>query len=214
MRHNVEFKRIAVSLCDNSSGCNECHKELTRQITGLTSEQYVKTLHDIFPYVDLLGEYTNLQTETEFYCNRCHSMWTDKPILVRGRGCPMCEHNSTENLVGKILDSYNIRYQRQYAFDDCVDKRKLLFDYFLIDYHILCEYDGEQHYHPVGFGCKNEREAYEKFLYVQRHDQIKNQYCEEHNIPLLRIPYWERKNISAYLINELIKIGVQINHND
>lgn len=27
-------------------------------------------------------------------------------------------------------------------------------------------------------------------------DEIKNNYCKENNIPLVRIPYWERDNIS------------------
>lgn len=214
LRHNVNFSRVAVSLYSHVSGCDECYREFVRQRNGLTKDEYVETLHCSFPHIDLRGEYINLQEETDFYCNQCKTLWVDRPILVRDRGCPSCEHNCTENLVGKILDTYNIRYKRQQTFDDCVDKRKLPFDYFLVDYNILCEYDGEQHYHPVGFGCNDEQEAKEKFLYTQRHDEIKNQYCEKYNIPLIRIPYWERKNMNDYLINELIKIGVSININD
>lgn len=214
LKHNVNFARIAVSLYNDHSGCDECHKELVRQVSSLTKEQYIESLQRNFPYIDLLGDYITLQDETDFYCNRCKTSWIDRPILVRNRGCLCCERNRTENFVGQILGEYNIKYQRQYTFDDCVDQRKLPFDYFLIDYDVICEYDGEQHYHPVGFGCKDEQEAYDKFLYTKRHDQIKTQYCMSHHIPLIRIPYWEKNNMSEYLVNELIKTGVPIIKND
>jgi hypothetical protein len=214
LKHNISFARVAVSLYNDHSGCDECHKELVRQVSGLTKEQYIEMLQCNFPYINLLGDYITLQHETDFYCNQCRMSWVDKPILVRNRGCPRCENNCAENLVGQVLNTYNIKYQRQYVFDDCVDRRKLPFDYFLIDYNILCEYDGEQHYYPVGFGCKDEQESYDKFAYTKRHDQIKDQYCLDHNIPLIRIPYWEKNNINKYLINELIKIGVPITKNN
>ena len=36
----------------------------------------------------------------------------------------------------------------------------------------------------------------ENFEIVKMHDEIKNKFCEEHNITLIRIPYWERKNLN------------------
>ena len=168
LKHNINFTRIAVSLYNNNSGCDECHKDTIRRISGLTKEKYIEKLQYNFPYVDLLGSYINLQEKTEFYCNQCETLWLDKPILVHNRGCINCENNRTENIIGKILDIYNIKYERQYTFDDCVDKRKLPFDYFLIDYNILCEYDGEQHYKPIDFFGGEE-----KFKQRQHNDQIK-----------------------------------------
>jgi hypothetical protein len=32
------------------------------------------------------------------------------------------------------------------------------------------------------------------FKRTQKYDAIKTQYCKYNNIPLLRIPYWERDN--------------------
>ena len=34
-------------------------------------------------------------------------------------------------------------------------------------------------------------------------DNIKTQYCQQNNIKLIRIPYWEFKNIENILIKEL-----------
>lgn len=210
LKHNNYFERLALSLFNDNCGCDECHKELARLVSGFSEDEYVEILHSSFPDVDLVGEYITLQDTTDFYCQKCNISWQDKPILVKNRGCPSCDNNRTENLVGKIFDKYGFKYLRQYSFDDCKDKRKLMFDYYLVDYNIVCEYDGEQHYFPVGFGCKNENESYEKFLYTQKHDEIKNNYCKDNNISIIRIPYWEKKNMENFLLEELIKIGVNI----
>ena len=210
LRHNTNFTRVAVSLYNDNCGCDECHAELARKIFGFSDEQYISILHNKYPYIDLNSKYVTLHEDAEFYCNLCRSSWIDKPILVKNRGCPLCDNNRAENLIGNILQKYNIKYKRQHTFDDCIDKRKLPFDYFLLDYNIICEYDGEQHFYPVGFGCHSKEEAYEKFLYTKKHDNIKNDYCKNNNILIIRIPYWEKSNIEGYLINELIKIGVNI----
>ena len=48
----------------------------------------------------------------------------------------------------------------------------------------LIEYDGLQHFKPIDyFGGQ------EKFEYLQKCDEIKNNYAKEHNIPFIRIPY-------------------------
>ena len=53
-----------------------------------------------------------------------------------------------------------------------------------MDEKYLIEYDGEQHFQ------KNDFFGGEKaFLERQERDLIKTQWCKEHNIPLIRIPY-------------------------
>jgi len=44
------------------------------------------------------------------------------------------------------------------------------------------------------------------FLKTQKHDNIKNNYCISNNIPLLRIPYWEKDNIKDILDNYLLEL--------
>ena len=45
--------------------------------------------------------------------------------------------------------------------------------------------------------------AEENLRITQRHDAIKTQYCKDHNIPLIRVPYWENKNLYNFLMNQL-----------
>ena len=69
------------------------------------------------------------------------------------------------------------------------------FDFYLPNYNLCIEFDGAQHYRPV-FGEHN-------FEQTQKHDKIKNEYCESHNIELLRIPYWEGSNSENIIKNKL-----------
>ena len=74
------------------------------------------------------------------------------------------------------------------------------------DFNIAIEYDGEQHFYPVKFGS-TPNEALEKYKKTCLHDEIKNQYCKDNNIPLIRIPYWEKDNMQTFLFDELVKYG-------
>ena len=62
----------------------------------------------------------------------------------------------------------------------------------------LLEYDGLQHFKASDFF------GGEKALTLtQYHDAIKNQYCEDHKIPLIRIPYWDMDKIPEILQKHL-----------
>ena len=60
------------------------------------------------------------------------------------------------------------------------------------------EYDGEQHFRPSAFSG-DEKEAQAKFEEDQKRDAIKNKFCKDNEINLVRIPYWEFKNIDSIL---------------
>ena len=67
------------------------------------------------------------------------------------------------------------------------------FDFFLPDYNLIIEYDGEQHFSGWGGDPK-------KLKYTQEHDQYKEQWCKINNITLIRIPYTEYENITLDMI--------------
>ena len=69
------------------------------------------------------------------------------------------------------------------------------FDFYLPEQNRLIEFDGSQHYQATGGWNDNENLAL-----VQQRDTAKNNYAFEHNIPLVRIPYWERDNITLEMI--------------
>ena len=119
------------------------------------------------------------------------------------QGCPYCfdtkkfVFSKGEKSIEKVLQDLNVAYLPQYTFENCRDKNMLPFDFYLPDLNKCIEYDGQHHYHPVTFNGVSKERAKENHLITLKHDEMKNQYCESNNIELLRIPYYDFKNINV-----------------
>ena len=97
------------------------------------------------------------------------------------------------------LNKVGISYFTQQTFNGCIFKSKLYFDFYLPHHRICIEYDGRQHFESVKMW------GGDKYLNHQiKLDQIKNVYCENNNIHLIRIPYWDYSNIENILKSYLI----------
>lgn len=116
--------------------------------------------------------------------------------------CGCMRTSSLERNVELILKDLNCNYKKEYRFDDCKYIDKLKFDFVIFDNenHIvqIIETDGEQHYKPNEFFGGEEA-----FKTTQIRDNIKNEYCKTHNIPLLRLPYYLNKE---EMENEIKKV--------
>ena len=127
--------------------------------------------------------------KTWWKCNHNHEWIATVNSVVNsvnsgGTGCPICYDSNGEKKIKNILDQMNIHYENQKTFDDCKDTKKLRFDFYLLKYNLLIEYDGIQHFKQSDFfGGTKGFESYKK------RDRIKNEYADKNNIPLLRIPY-------------------------
>lgn len=184
-------------------GCVQCGLEKLSQQFRTPKDVFIEELHDKYKHIDLTSGYVAKTEYANFHCNLCGGDWTDMALYVTKRGCPRCNGISIETKIGEILQQYKINYIPQYSFNDCKDQRALPFDYYLQDYNILIEYDGEQHYRPVNFGGISDQRAAENLKITQRHDKIKTNYCIDNNIPLIRIPYWDKNNLEEVLIANL-----------
>ena len=92
-----------------------------------------------------------------------------------------CLNSKGEQKIISILQQNKISYIKEKTFDDLP---KLRFDFYVNNQYII-EYDGIQH-----FITKNSYWDTEEHLKrTKENDELKNEYCKEHNIPLIRIPY-------------------------
>ena len=119
--------------------------------------------------------------------------------LEKTVGCG-CQKSIGEFNIIQILQQNNIKYYKEYCFPNSL----LRFDFALLDkdnnIYRLIEFDGEQHYKQ---NIKNSGwNTYEKYQYTLKNDLKKNQIAKDNNIPLVRIPYWERDNITLKLLLE------------
>lgn len=123
--------------------------------------------------------------------------------------CPSCSkfQSSFEFKMEQYLIDNNIKYEKQKSFNECRDKLKLPFDFYLPEYKTIIEVDGEQHYLPVRFSSKiSEEEALIRLDKTKTHDKIKNEYCKNNKIKIIRIPYWMIKDGSYTFLLENLQI--------
>lgn len=90
-----------------------------------------------------------------------------------------------EERIAKFLFENNVRFIREYyhhhLFNYFHKKHLLFFDFYLPEYDAVIEFDGIYHF-------KGDRKQ-------QSRDSIKNYYCKNKGIKILRIPYWKFKDI-------------------
>lgn len=110
--------------------------------------------------------------------------------------CGCIQYSIGEKNIKNILDINNINYIKEYKIKELNYKR---FDFAIVENNIpirFIEFDGRQHYES----CLGEWEKTIDLKTRQKRDKEKNEYALSHNIPLVRIPYWERDNITLEMI--------------
>ncbi len=193
-------------------GCKKCGFDKLHNLFSLTQEEFESRLADVNHNIEVLGAYYNVSTNIKCRCKTCGYEWITKPInmLYRGSGCLKCSSSKGEKILVDILDSYNITHDEQHTFNGCVYIGLLRFDSFDMDNNIAYEYQGEQHYIPIDFAGKGDEWAEESLEIIQTRDNIKREYCKEHKIPLIEIPYWEKDNMRDFLISKWKELNLDI----
>ena len=178
-------------------GCAECGKEKISSKNSKTHEQYVAELKKINPNIIPIEMYINSNISILHKCLIDGNEWYSYPSnILAGSGCPQCNESRGERKIRLWLENNCILYESQKTFKNCYDKKPLPFDFYLPELNKCIEYDGIQHYEPIEFFG-----GQENFEYVVKHDNIKNEYCKNNGISLLRIPYF--KNVEEELHNFL-----------
>lgn len=107
--------------------------------------------------------------------------------------CGCLNESVGESNIKLLLKANNIDFIKEYKFADLGLYR---FDFYLPAHNRLIEFDGKQHYQESSFSSHKTN----NLPVIQQSDQIKNQYAISHKIDLVRIPYWERDNITLDMI--------------
>ena len=122
-------------------------------------------------------------------CPLCGSVFVALPAkILNGHitSCGCARTSSRERLIRSVLEKENIVYDPEHIFDGLksASGKPLRFDFYLPEYSLCIEYQGEQHYGPVEiYGGE------EEYRHRIEHDEMKRKYCKENHITLLEIPY-------------------------
>ena len=103
-------------------------------------------------------------------------------------GCERMSHG--EIAVSNLLKKNKIPFEQEKVFFKFANGRNAYFDFY-VDNKYIIEYDGETHYQANIHGWHTP----EKLIQQQERDAIKNQWCKNNNIPLIRIPYTHLKDL-------------------
>lgn len=165
-----------------------------------TTEEFIclsNLVHD-FRYQYDKSKYTNAGHKVTITCPIHGDFIQSANSHLQGSGCSSCNESKGEKEIAKFLNKYDINYDRQHKFPDCKNIYTLPFDFYIPSMRTCIEFDGEQHFHPVRhFGGIM---AYES---LKINDKIKNDYCEDNYISLIRIRYDQIDDIYRILWDNL-----------
>lgn len=172
----------------SGKGCPKCAGNQKR--TTKEFKELVKTT--TLGKYEFIGAYINNRTKVTIRhkdCGKSFLMTPDK--FISGSRCPHCRGSIGECMVRQYLSSKNIDFYEQYIFSDCSYKKPLKFDFYIPAKNICIEYNGLQHYEPIeAWGGQEELEV------IRLRDNIKETFCKENNIILIKIKYIHKSGMA------------------
>lgn len=194
--HNHEYE-VAWDKFYIGQRCKECFRK-RQKLDFFDVKKYIENEG----YILLSNEYINNSEKLDLKCNKGHTYEASFEKFMCDQRCPKCSMTDGEFKINKYLSEYDFNFSYQHKFKDCKIKHSLPFDFVVFDDNnnpiLAIEYDGIHHYKSI-YG--NE----EDFNYRKKYDEYKDQYCKNNNIEMLRIPYFEFKNIEIILQSKLNK---------
>lgn len=182
-------------------GCKECQYEKLSSLFKKKKEDLIeeaKIIHDNFyDYSKIKGDGTEvIQTiicpiHGEFHQDFYHH-------IKRKQGCPVCKKSQLENDVRNKLIELNIEFNQ--SFKD-IWLESLHLDFYLYEYNVAIECQGEQHYRPIKWfgGDKS-------FKKQQERDKKKLSLCNEHNIKLFYFTQYSPEVDNITTFNDIDKL--------
>jgi len=170
-----------------------------------------KTTKKFINEANLVHDFKFSYDKTEYIKNQIkviitcpiHGDFEQRPLShLQGNGCPNCNESRGEKEIVTFLNKHNINYERQKKFHNCRNVFELPFDFYIPSKRTCIEFDGLQHFQPVEhFGGLK---AYEQ---LKINDKIKEDYCEDNYINLIRIRYDQIGCIDSVLNSYLISVS-------
>ena len=168
----------------SGSGCKECGNETIKKLLLASPEDFIKKSKKIhgdkynYSKVDYKGESKSITIGCDVHG------WFNQTAHnhVQGAGCPKC-YNKSEGKIAEYLITKFIIFRGH----KIGDKNKY-YDFYLPDYNLLIERDGEQHYHDkTNFFSKGKKGFIKK---QQDNDRYKTELAKKHGYKIARIPFW------------------------
>lgn len=211
-----KWHRMIVWLVLQGSKCRECagrHQPLEQRCQEWIAKCIEKYGEGRYDYSRAHEDYVNNDSLVWIRC--CiHDHWfmqtPDNNLRTVNGSCPICSAEFTETQGEAEIRRWLLKHDITNFKQDEVTlpnenprcKRQYLRpDFWLPDYNLFIEYNGEQHYTDVDYFFDDDF----TFEDQQIRDQTLRDYCRRNNLQLLEIPYTEFDKINAILTDALLK---------
>lgn len=151
--------------------------------------------------IEFLNEFTLASSRMDCKCKKCGNQWsTSASHLLEGSGCPVCNVSKGEKRIAFYLSKSNIKFKSHKKYKNLLGTggRNLSYDFYLPEFNLLIEFQGQQHEKAFDYFGGEER-----FKTQQEHDKRKREYALSHSIELLEIWYYDIDNIEQILQEKL-----------
>lgn len=203
-----EFKQIA-GTHKQGAECKKCGIIKFSKANTFDTKYFIEKASKIHDnkYDYSKSSYINNTTRLEIICP-IHGSFFKTPVShYSGNACSVCNKSKNELKICNWLSYYNIKFEEQKKFIDCINIKPLPFDFYLPDYNLLIEYQGEQHFKEIKY-FKGDLEK------RQRLDLIKKNYALNNNYNFLEITYKDNTNEKLYNYFRFMKtLDIKIDHN-
>lgn len=179
--------------------CPKCKKTLLREKLSMTTNEFIeraRAVHgDKYDYSKV--NYINNRTEVCIICPKHGEFWQTPVKHLQGNNCPKCNSSKLEEKIRLLLLNNEINFKEQYHFNWFTnDKMKV--DFFLLEYNVVIECQGIQHFKPVKrFG------GIDGFKKTFINDKLKYEECKKNDVKI--IYYTELGEYFSFLGEELVK---------
>ena len=199
-----EFYRDKESKNGYRTKCKCCTKKGRKIREKTTRESYdIKLKESMGENYQIVSEYNFKKIEIlHLKCGKTRFSTASNGLT---RGCPYCKNNNSyiSRIFHNFLTYNEVKYDMEYKISECKNILPLPFDFALFDgERLIClvEIDGEQHFKG------NSRYNTDN---IQKRDNIKNNYCKDNNLELIRIPY-DTDNFISDFENILKKFSINV----
>ena len=184
--------------------CPICANISRRSKITKTNDQYIEDVRKLFgDEYTILGNYTKARDKILVKHNICGHLFniTAYKMLLYKNPCHYCETptNGEQRIINYLDKVMFGKYNYQKSFNDLLGVKggKLSYDFYIPQYNLLIEYQGE--YHDGNVSIQTE----EQLKIQKEHDRRKREYANSHGIDLLEIWYYDFDNIEKILKEKL-----------
>ena len=168
----------------NGHGCFECGI-ISCKPKSLTTEEFIEKARKIHgdKYDYSKTKYIDSKTKVCIICPKHGEFWQTPNCHLDGKGCPLCNESHLERDIRFLFDKNGIKYQ--YRKRDFKWLEGLELDFYLPEYNIAIECQGEQHFIPKSFGG-NKSDKFNKQIKL---DDLKALKCKNNGVKLIYYSY-------------------------